>query len=255
MMNNSVQVAGLRVVRSGRAVLDDVAVDVPAGRVTGLIGPSGCGKTTLMRTIVGLQRYQAGQLQVLGLPPGHRLLRDRIGYVTQSPSVYGNLTVTENLQFYAHVLGCPASDVDRVVEQVGLAGSEGSTVDRLSGGQRNRVSLAVALLGEPQLLVLDEPTVGMDPLLRRDMWSLFRALADRGVGLLVSSHVMDEAQRCDSLVLMRAGRVVASGEPRTLLDRTNTADLESAFLAIIEQTLSAGQRTGGLGDHRSGASA
>jgi ABC-2 type transport system ATP-binding protein len=255
MMNNSVEAAGLRVVRSGTVVLDDVAVEVPAGRVTGLIGPSGCGKTTLMRTIVGLQRYQAGQLRVLDLPPGHRRLRNRIGYVTQSPSVYGNLSVAENLQFYAQVLGCPASDVDRVVQQVGLAGWVGSTVDRLSGGQRNRVSLAVALLGEPQLLVLDEPTVGLDPLLRRELWNLFRDLADRGVGLLVSSHVMDEAQRCDSLVLMRAGRVVAAGEPRALLDRTNTDDLESAFLTIIEEAESAGHAAGRAGEHHSGATA
>jgi ABC-2 type transport system ATP-binding protein len=254
MMNNSVQASGLRVVRSGRVVLDDVDVDVPAGRITGLVGPSGCGKTTLMRTIVGLQRYQAGYVEVLGLPPGHRRLRDRIGYVTQSPSVYGNLSVAENLQFYARVLGCPAGDVDRVIEQVGLSGWERSAVDRLSGGQRNRVSLAVALLGEPQLLVLDEPTVGLDPLLRRELWTLFRQLADRGVGLLVSSHVMDEAARCDSLVLMRAGRVVASGEPQALLDRTSTHDLESAFLAIIEETESAGYGADRAGDHRSGAS-
>jgi ABC-2 type transport system ATP-binding protein len=253
MMNNSVQVSGLRVVRSGKVVLDDVGVDVPAGCVTGLIGPSGCGKTTLMRTIVGLQRYEAGQVEVLGMPAGHRRLRDRIGYVTQSPSVYGNLSVAENLQFFAQVLGCPASDVDRVVEQVGLSGDERSTADRLSGGQRNRLSLAIALLGDPQLLVLDEPTVGLDPVLRRGLWNLFRELADRGVGLLVSSHVMDEAQRCDSLVLLRDGRVVASGGPRALLDRTGTQDLESAFLAVIDEAEQAGRDAERTHHHESGA--
>jgi ABC-2 type transport system ATP-binding protein len=253
MMNNSVHVSGLRVVRSGKVVLDGVGLDVPAGRVTGLIGPSGCGKTTLMRTIVGLQRYQAGRVEVLGMPSGHRRLRDRTGYVTQSPSVYGNLSVVENLQFFAQVLGSPSSDVARVVGLVGLTGYERSTADRLSAGQRNRVSLAVALLGDPQLLVLDEPTVGLDPVLRRELWNLFGELADRGVSLLVSSHVMDEAQRCDSLVLLRDGRVVASGEPRALLDRTGTHDLDSAFLAIIDEAERAGdaERTG----HQFGAPA
>jgi ABC-2 type transport system ATP-binding protein len=236
MMNNSVvAVSGLRVVRGGRTILDGIDAEVVQGQITGLIGPSGCGKTTLIRTVMGLQRYVGGSVDVLGQRPGHRSLRDQIGYVTQSPSVYGNLTVTENLRFFAAVLGCDREDVLRVVNQVGLVGYEGSVVDKLSLGQRSRVSLAVALLGNPRLLVLDEPTVGLDPVLRKDLWALFRQLVDTGVGMLVSSHVMDEAGRCDTLIFMRDGRVIASDRPRHLLDETRTDDLEDAFLALVER--------------------
>jgi ABC-2 type transport system ATP-binding protein len=235
MMNNSVvAVSDLRVVRGGRTILDGIDADVVQGQITGLIGPSGCGKTTMIRTVMGLQRYVGGSVDILGHRPGHRSLRGQIGYVTQSPSVYGNLTVSENLRFFAAVLGCDREDVQRVVEQVGLAEDENSVVDRLSGGQRSRVSLAVALLGDPRLLILDEPTVGLDPVLRKDLWALFRRLTDTGVGMLVSSHVMDEAGRCDTLILMREGRVIASDRPQHLLDETHADDLENAFLALVE---------------------
>ena len=236
MMNNSaIAVRDLRVVRGGRTVLDAVSFDVPPGGVTGLLGPSGCGKTTLMRSIVGAQVVAGGTVEVLGQPAGSPGLRRTVGYVTQAPSVYRDLTVRENLRYFARVLGAPPSDVERVIEQVGLASHADVVTARLSGGQEARVSLAAALLGTPQLLVLDEPTVGLDPVLRRDLWTLFHRLADAGTTLLVSSHVMDEASRCDRLLLMREGRILADDTPRALLDRTGTADIEAAFLNLVDK--------------------
>ncbi len=216
-----------------RAV-DDVSFVTVPGKVTGLLGPSGCGKTTLMRSIVGVQVVESGTVTVLGEAAGHRELRNRIGYVTQAPSVYDDLTVAENLRFFARVLGAPLGEVDRCIEAVDLADRHDSVVGRLSGGQRSRASLAVALLGEPELLVLDEPTVGLDPVLRRDLWGMFHRLADQGTTVLVSSHVMDEADRCDRLLLMRDGRIIADDTPDLLRSRTATGDIESAFLALVE---------------------
>ena len=172
---------------------------------------------------------------MLGQPAGSPGLRARVGYVTQAPSVYQDLTVEQNLRYFAGVLGAGRGEVDLVVETVSLGEYAGSRVDRLSGGQRARVSLATALLNSPELLVLDEPTVGLDPLLRRELWSTFRSLADRGVTLLVSSHVMDEADRCDRIVLMRDGRVLADETREELLRHTGARDVEQAFLAIVER--------------------
>ncbi len=234
-----VSVDGLRVVRGGRPVVDGVSFTVPAGQVTGLLGPSGCGKTTLMRSIVGVQIVAGGTIDVLGEPAGSRGLRSRVGYVTQSAAVYGDLSVRDNVRYFARMLGAPASDVDRVIREVGLHEQTHQLVGRLSGGQRERVSLATALLGTPELLVLDEPTVGVDPVLRRDLWSRFRDLAAAGASLLVSSHVMDEAARCDRLLLMREGRLLADDTPDALLARTGTATVEDAFLALIEASVPA----------------
>ena len=231
----AIAVEGLRVVRGGREVLHEIALNVPAGRITGLLGPSGCGKSTLMRAIVGVQVVASGAVTVLGLSAGSPKLRARVGYVTQAPSVYQDLTVEENLHYFAGVLGADRDEVARVVETVSLGEYAGSRVDRLSGGQRARVSLATALLNSPELLVLDEPTVGLDPVLRRELWATFRSLADSGVTLLVSSHVMDEADRCDRIVLMRDGRVLADEGREELLSRTGCDDVEQAFLAIVER--------------------
>ncbi|WP_374228737.1 ABC transporter ATP-binding protein [Streptomyces sp. ET3-23] len=231
----AIRAAGLTVVRGGRTVLHGLDLDVFRGSVTGLLGPSGCGKTTLLRSIVGVQRVAGGRVEVLGSPAGSAALRDRVGYVTQAPSVYGDLSVTENLRYFAAVLGAPPSDPGRVIAQVGLTAHAHALVARLSGGQRARVSLAAALLGTPELLVLDEPTVGLDPVLRQDLWQLFRQLADGGAALLVSSHVMDEATRCDRLLLMRDGRLLAAGTPAELLRRTGASDIDSAFLALVAQ--------------------
>jgi ABC-2 type transport system ATP-binding protein len=243
MMNNqrangstpAISIDALRVVRGGRLVVDEVSISVPRGRVTGLLGPSGCGKTTLMRAIVGVQIVAGGSIDVLGEPAGSPGLRARVGYQTQDPSVYDDLTVRENLRYFASVLGAPADDADRVIADVDLSDHADVVVRELSGGQRARASLAAALLGSPELLVLDEPTVELDPVLRRDLWAMFRGLADGGATLLVSSHVMDEAARCDHLLLMREGRFLAQESPAALLARTGAADVEDAFLRLIDE--------------------
>jgi ABC-2 type transport system ATP-binding protein len=230
----AIEARALRVRRGGTVALDDVTLDVAAGRVTGLLGPSGSGKTTLMRAIVGVQIVEAGEVSVLGRPAGSPDLRHRVGYVTQEASVYSDLTVRENLRYFARVLGVPAARVGEAIATVGLRGHEAQVVRTLSGGERSRVSLAAALLGRPDVLVLDEPTVGLDPVLRRDLWATFHELAAAGATLLVSSHVMDEAERCDELVLVREGHIVAADPPATLLERTGAGDLEAAFLALAE---------------------
>jgi ABC-2 type transport system ATP-binding protein len=230
---SAISVSQLVVERGGRTVLGGISVEVAAGRITGLLGPSGCGKSTLMRSIVGVQRVAGGTVTVLGQDAGTPALRRRVGYVTQAPSVYADLTVRQNLAYFARVLSAPREAVGRVVDTVDLAEYGESPVGRLSGGQRARVSLAVALLGEPDVLVLDEPTVGLDPVLRRELWGTFRELAGEGATLLVSSHVMDEADRCDDLVLMRDGAVIASEPREQLLRRTGQGSIEQAFLQLV----------------------
>ena len=224
----------LHVVRGGVAVLGDLSLQVTRGRVTGLLGPSGSGKSTLLRAIVGVQRVAAGSITVLGIEAGAAPLRRRVAYVTQAPSVYLDLSVRENLRYFAQVVGAPASRVDEAIESVALGAFAGRVVGRLSGGQRARVSLASALLGDPELLVLDEPTVGLDPVLRRDLWDLFHRLADSGATLLVSSHVMDEAERCDELLLLREGSLLAAGAPDELRARAGVHAMDEVFLRLIE---------------------
>jgi ABC-2 type transport system ATP-binding protein len=230
----AIRVSHLRVDRGGKTVLPDLSVEIQPGRVTGLLGPSGSGKTTLMRAIVGVQIVAGGEIEVLGLPAGSPALRSRVAYVTQTPSVYIDLTVRENLRYFGYVLGAPPARVEEAVGTVDLPRQIDQVVRTLSGGERSRVSLATALLGRPEVLVLDEPTVGLDPVLRRDLWAMFHRLADDGATLLVSSHVMDEAGRCDDLLLMRGGRIVASGPPDELRRRTGAHDLEAAFLTVAE---------------------
>jgi ABC-2 type transport system ATP-binding protein len=235
----AIVVQDLRVTRGGRSVIPGLTWAVPAGQIVGLLGPSGCGKTTLMRAIVGVQIVAGGTVTVLGHPAGHRSLRRRVGYVTQNPSVYGDLTVTENLRYFAAIVGVRRRDLDaelrRVLDLVDLDSHAGARVDQLSGGQRSRVSLGAALVGTPELLVLDEPTVGLDPVLRRDLWAIFRRLADAGTTILVSSHVMDEASRCDRLLLMREGGVLADDTLSGLLASTDSIDIEAAFLALVDR--------------------
>ena len=230
----AVRVKGLRVVRGGNVVLPDLSCEVEGGRVTGMLGPSGSGKSTFLRTVVGVQRVAGGTVEVLGRPAGSPALRARVGYMTQAPSVYGDLTIRENLRFFARVLGAPGSAVQKAIDEVSLIEFGDRVVNRLSGGQRARVSLAAALLGSPELLVLDEPTVGLDPVLRRDLWTLFHQLASDGRTLLVSSHVMDEADRCDALLLLRDGRLLAQDTPAAIRARTGAEQLDEAFLRLVE---------------------
>jgi ABC-2 type transport system ATP-binding protein len=230
----AVDISGLRVVRGGLTVIPDLTSRVPTGQIAGLLGPSGCGKTTLMRCIVGAQKVAGGTVTVLGDAAGSKTLRRRVGYVTQAPSVYPDLTVRENLRFFASVLSADESAIESAVETVGLSDRMDSLVARLSGGQRSRVSLAVALLNDPDLIVLDEPTVGLDPVLRRSLWGTFAELAASGRTLIVSSHVMDEAERCDRLMLMRAGRLIADDTLSDVLTTTGESDVEGAFLALVE---------------------
>ncbi|HSV65391.1 MAG TPA: ABC transporter ATP-binding protein [Mycobacteriales bacterium] len=237
MADIAVEVHGLVVDRGGRRVLHGLDFTVTAGSVTGLVGPSGGGKTTLMRCLVGVQRIVAGEVTVLGQPAGTAALRARVGYVTQAPSVYGDLSVRDNARYFAAVAGVPTSRIDPVLHRVGLARDAGALVSRLSGGQQSRASLACALLGEPDLLVLDEPTVGLDPVLRRDLWVLFAELAADGTTLLVSSHVMEEAGRCERLLLLRDGRLVADDTPAAIRSRTGTGDLDEAFLRLVESAV------------------
>ena len=246
MMNSAaptvaIAVESLRVVRGKRVVIPRLTWAVPAGQIVGLLGPSGCGKTTLMRSLVGVQIVAAGTVTVLGHPAGHQALRRRVGYLTQSPSVYGDLTVTENLRYFAAVIGVHHRDLDaelqRVLGLLDLQSHATARVDQLSGGQRSRVSLGAALVGSPELLVLDEPTVGLDPVLRRDLWAIFRRLADSGTTILVSSHVMEEASRCDRILLMRDGGVLADDTLAGLLASTDSVDIEAAFLTLVDRAV------------------
>ncbi len=234
MSDPAIRVRHLRVERGGKMVLPDLSVEVFSARVTGLLGPSGSGKTTLMRAVVGVQIVARGEIEVLGRPAGLPELRRRVAYVTQAPSVYADLTVRENLVYFAAVLDVPRGRVDEAIETVDLGEQASQVVRTLSGGERSRASLATALLAHPEVLVLDEPTVGLDPVLRRDLWATFHRLADDGAALLVSSHVMDEARRCDELLLMREGGIVGTGSPDELRARTGEQDLEAAFLRIAE---------------------
>lgn len=240
----SVQTRALVVVRGHHEVLHglDLSLEAADG-VVGLLGPSGGGKTTLLRCLVGVQKIASGTVTVFGEAAGSPPLRDRIGYVTQAASVYDDLTVAENLAFFARVLGVPRAEVDRVIDAVDLGSHADQVVGRLSGGQRSRASLAVALLGDPELLVLDEPTVGLDPLLREELWTLFHSIAQAGAVVVVSSHVMDEAERCDRLLLMREGEVIADGSPADIRRNTGADDVEHAFLTLVRQARDRDQRS------------
>jgi ABC-2 type transport system ATP-binding protein len=235
LAEGAIQVRDLRVVRGGRPVLPGISLTVERGSVTGLLGPSGTGKTTLIRAIVGVQIVDSGTVLVLGEPAGAAGLRSRVGYVTQAPSVYGDLSVRENLRYFARILDAPGERVDEVIGSVHLGEHTDQAVGSLSGGQRARVSLATSLLGRPELLVLDEPTVGLDPVLRAELWESFGGLAAEGVTLLISSHVMDEAIHCHELLLLRDGRLLVSAAPSELLERTGADDMEGAFLRLIEE--------------------
>jgi ABC-2 type transport system ATP-binding protein len=232
----AIRIEHLHVRRGDREVIRDLSLEVAPGRVTGLLGPSGCGKTTLMRAIVGVQVVAGGRVRVLGREAGDASLRREIGYVTQAAAVYLDLTVAENLRYFAAITGAPAGRVGEVIAQVALADAAEQVVGSLSGGQQSRVSLATALVHRPKVLVLDEPTVGLDPILRADLWESFRKLAAEGTTLLISSHSMDEAAECDELLLMREGAILAATTPDELRARTGENDLGRAFLAVVRRS-------------------
>src|SRR3954453_8379682 len=232
-MEAAIEVRDLVVDRGKRRVLKGISCAIPAGTVTGLLGPSGSGKTTLIRAVVGVQIVKSGTVTVLGEPAGSAALRRTVGYVTQAPSVYADLSVRENARYFAALYGLGAADADRAIADVGLADAAGQLVGNLSGGQKSRASLACTMLGSPEILVLDEPTVGQDPVLRADLWGRFHALAAQGTTLLVSSHVMDEAGRCDRLLLIREGRLIGDDSPAAIRVAAGTEDLEEAFLRLI----------------------
>lgn len=216
--------------------LDGLSLTVAAGEIYGLLGPNGSGKTTFIRILAGLVKPDAGTVSIFGSSPRAAVAGGGVGYMTQAPALYGELSIDENLRFFATLEGVadPAPKIEDALRRVGLLDRRRSVVSTLSGGMRTRASLAATLLHGPRLLLLDEPTVGVDPAQRRDFWEHFRALAHDGATLVVSSHVMDEASRCDRLGLIRSGRVLAEGSARELIARAGTVDLESAFLALSE---------------------
>lgn len=226
----------LVVTKSRKTILGPLDLHIESGTITGLIGPSGSGKTTLMRSIVGVQKF-GGKLTVLDEVAGSRSLRKKIGYVTQSPAVYSDLTIEQNLRYFGTLVGASSKHISATIQTVQLETHAKQLVESLSGGQKARVSLAVALLGDPELLVLDEPTVGLDPLLRNDLWGLFVELAESGKTLLVSSHVMDEAERCENLLLIREGQVLWNDTRDKLLAHTKTSNVGDAFVASISQSV------------------
>jgi len=235
----AIDIQNLRVVRGKRVALDNISVQIARGTITGLLGPSGCGKTTLMRCIVGTQIIDEGTVAVLGRPAGTADLRHRVGYVTQDPTIYNDLRIVDNVRYFSALYGTDSQAADEAITAVGLEDHRTALCGNLSGGQRTRVSLACALVSRPELLVLDEPTVGLDPVLRVDLWEQFHQLAKRGTTLVVSSHVMDEADHCGDLLLMREGRLLAHSTPTKLREDTGCQSLEEAFLSVIRHSTAA----------------
>lgn len=231
-MGAAIIIRNLSVAITGKPILSSISAEIPEGKIVGLLGPSGAGKTTLIRSILGLQAPSDGDISVFGLAVGTKSLRSDIGYVTQSPSVYSDLTVAENLRYFGSLISVDRSSVDIVINDVDLTDCKHQLVGSLSGGQRARVSLAVALLGKPKLLLLDEPTVGLDPLLRQKLWHNFKKLSQQGVTILLSSHVMDEADKCDELLFIRDGKLLTTGTKSTILKRTNATSMEDAFIFL-----------------------
>lgn len=231
----SVSLKNLQVIRGGKIILSNLSLNFQAGVITGLLGPSGSGKSTILRSIVGIQKISNGNLEVLGELAGSKPLRKKIGYLPQSASIYSDLTCLENLHFFARIMDASDISVSEILDLVDLTKNRKQLVSTLSGGERARLALGAALLGDPELLVLDEPTVGLDPVLRIELWSIFHSLAEGGKTLIVSSHVMDEADRCDTLVLLRDGKVLATGTPQELRTRTGTPDMESAFVSLVSR--------------------
>jgi ABC-2 type transport system ATP-binding protein len=240
MVNSSVDehvvvAEDLLVYRGKNRVLQGLTMKLRAGSITGLIGPSGCGKTTLLRSLVGVQKITSGTLTLLGEKAGAKPLRHRVAYTSQSLSVYRDISVRANVTYFARLVGASREDIDRALETTELTDIAHRAVSSLSGGQASRASLACALVGAPEVLILDEPTVGLDPLTRESLWTSFRSFAKRGTTLIVSSHMLEEATRCDEVLLMREGRFLAQAPIHQLQKQTATDSPEAAFLALIKR--------------------
>lgn len=237
-MKNAVKITHLSVILGGTVkAIKDISVNIPIGKVVGLIGPSGSGKTTLMRSIVGRLYIDSGKIEIFGLPAGSPELRHQVSYMTQELSVYPDLTVKENLQYFATMIGYNEHDsrhaVANAIKSVGLVDKSNNLVRNLSSGQKQRVSLSIAMIGSPKLMILDEPTVGLDPVLRDNLWKLFKTLSEQGTTLIISSHSMEEAERCDDLLLIRDGKLIAHNSPLELRKITNTKTVEKSFLKLV----------------------
>ena len=234
----AVEIEGVRKSFAGVRALDGVNVHIKTGEIYGLLGPNGAGKTTLIRAIVGLVAPEAGTVTVLGRRmPDVDNLRN-VGYMTQQAALYPGLSVEENVQFFAAINGADEEGVTGALNLVRLEDRRTSVVATLSGGMRQRCSLTCALVHKPKLLLLDEPTVGVDPQLRVQFWEDFRRMAASGTTIIVSTHVMDEAERCQRLGLIQYGKVLAEGSPDEVRARTGTRNLEEAFLKLAGATAS-----------------
>ena len=231
-MADTIVVSDVRKRFGATQALDGATFRVAEGEVYGLLGPNGAGKSTLIRMLVGLVAADSGEVTVLDRRMPDLGVLGSIGYMTQQAALYPDLSVEENVGFFADVEGTPADRIEEVLRLVELWDRRDSIVAALSGGMRQRCSLACALVHSPRVLLLDEPTVGVDPQLRQQFWAHFRKIAAEGVTILVSSHVMDEAERCDRLGLIRGGRVLAEGTSAGLRRKAKTKTLEEAFLAL-----------------------
>ena len=234
-MNEAIVIDDLKVTRGSRRVLKGVSISLEKGSITGLLGPSGSGKSTLIRSIAGVQKVESGTVTILGRPAGSRAARASVGYMTQASAAYKDLTVRENVAHWARIARAPASAADEIISQLRLTDRAHALASNISGGQASRLSLACTMVGNPPVLLLDEPTVGLDPVLREEIWDLIRERAAAGTTVLVSSHVMDEAQRCDSLIFIREGGILATGTADDILEETATSSMDAAFLALAKE--------------------
>lgn len=231
---SAVQIEGLEVQYGHQIVLPKLDLVIPKGQIIGLLGPSGCGKTTLVKSIIGINKYKSGSIYVFGKQIPSFDAMSAIGYMSQNDALYDDLSAIDNLLFFGKIYGIHGKAANirakELLDFVDLSNDSKKAVRYYSGGMRRRLSLAIALINRPNLLILDEPTVGIDPVLRRKFWDEFELLKSEGCTILATTHVMDEASRCDRIILLREGKIIANGTPGELLIETNTNNIEDAFL-------------------------
>lgn len=235
MTTDVLQAKSVEIRRGGKVIVPALNLDIPQGSLFGLVGPSGSGKTTIMRAMLGLGAIHGGEMSLLGLPVGHADLRQQIGYQPQIGGAWLDLTARECLQFVGKIYRVNQERIDLVLDLMELQSLADRPLATLSGGQERRVGLAMAILHQPPFLILDEPTVGLDPRLRHRLWTEFRDWVNAGSTIVVSTHVMDEAQLCDQIAVVMDGRVIALDSPGELIRQQNASDLESAVLLMFEK--------------------